>query len=585
MRKNLSYRIKYFILGIFLFPIFARINFIGSGHADDYYRYIAPLIIGSIAGFLIGKMKDRWVSKTKLLEKEIEKRKIIEKELISQRESLTVTLRSIGDGVITTDLKGKIVLINKITEEQTGWSQKEAFGKQIQEVFKIINEKTGEPCENPVEKVLSTKKIISLANHTVLIAKDGTRLAIEDSGAPIFDNESKIIGTVLVYRDVTEKKRTAEKLIKIEKLESIGILAGGIAHDFNNILSAILGNIELAKTYTDSTNRAFPLLEEAKKASIRAKDLTNQLLTFSKGGIPVKQTSSIKQIITDSANFVLHGSSVICSHKIPEDLWQADIDASQISQVIQNIIINACHSMPKGGVINILCENISNTDKETLLSPDQKYIKISISDSGCGIQKKNINKIFDPYFSTKEEGSGLGLAICHSIISQHEGSISVQSEINRGTTFTIYLPASTEGTQNTISTDYDTNKNNHHAKIMIMDDEKMIRDVAKQMLEQFGHKVLSAKDGNEAIRIYKEHFKNNYPIDVIIMDLTIREGMGGKDAVRKILQINPEAKIIVASGYSNDPIMSNYKDYGFEASIAKPFQLMTLNNLIQSILK
>ncbi len=584
MIKNLNYNIRYSLIGAFIVPIFGRIALTGTGHSSDYWRYLVPLLVGLITGFMIGTMKDRWQLKTNNLKQEIATRKSIEKELFVQKESLFVTLRSIGDGVITTDLDGKIILINKITEQLTGWSQREATGRQIHEVFNIINEQTGKPCENLVEKVLAADQIAGLAEHTVLIAKGGTQYMIEDSIAPIFNNESEIIGTVLVYRDVTEEKRTAEELVKIKKLESVAVLAGGIAHDFNNILAAILGNIELAAIYTDSTNKAYPLLETAMKASIRAKDLTRQLLTFAKGGDPVKQTSAIDKIITDSADFVLHGSPVVCDYNIQDDLWQVDVDAGQISQVIQNIVINARHAMPDGGVIEVSCQNIADSTRESLPLPAGKYVKIIVTDSGSGIPEKHLDKIFDPYFSTKQEGSGLGLAICHSIIIKHNGGISVQSEVNKGTTFTIYLPASAEvfkgiatsSAQGIIET---ANK----TTIMVMDDDSMIRSIFKQMLERFGHEVLLVENGHEAIELYNEYYKSNRSIDIIIMDLTIPGGMGGKDAVQEILRINPEAKVVVSSGYSNDPVIAHYKEHGFKAFIVKPFKFAELNKLINEI--
>ncbi len=525
----------------------------------------------------------RLVNKVEQLHEKTEKSRQAEKAMAESKENLTVTLRSIGDGVITTDLDGKIVLINKVTEKLTGWTQQEAAGKPIQKVFNIVNEKTGEVCENPAKKVLDTGQIIELANHTTLIAKDGTQYLIEDSGAPIFNKENEVIGTVLVFRDVTEERKTKDELMKVQKLESVGVLAGGIAHDFNNILTAILGNIELAEIYTEETSKAYRLLGAAKKASIRAKDLTQQLLTFAKGGVPVKKTASISQIITDSANFVLHGSTAICDYQIPENLWQVEIDTGQISQVIQNIIINARDAMPDGGIIEVKCKNVPDISKENLLLPGKTYIKITFEDPGAGIPTKYIDKIFDPYFSTKHMGSGLGLSICHSVISKHDGNISVESKANKGTKFTIYLPASQE-IASQVPTKSQLVEAEHKATIMIMDDEVMILDMTKQMLSRFGHEVILAANGHEAIKTYSEYCKNDCPIDLIIMDLTIPGGMGGKDAVQEILKINPDAKVIVASGYANDPVMAHCLKYGFKASIIKPFQLADLNKVINEVL-
>ncbi|MBW6521255.1 MAG: PAS domain S-box protein [Desulfoarculaceae bacterium] len=516
---------------------------------------------------------------------DITPRKEAEKALAAEREQLAVTLRSIGDGVITTDTRGGIVLLNAAAEELTGWSQDEAQGRPLTEVFNIVHERTLKPCENPVEKVMTSGQVIGLANHTALIARDGRERKIADSGAPIRDRKGRIIGVVLVFRDVTEKSRMEEELRKVKKLESIGVLAGGIAHDFNNILTAILGNINLALLDDDIRDETRKLLTEAEKASIRAKGLSRQLLTFSKGGEPVKEASSIAEVIRDSADFVLHGSKVTCIYSLPDDLWLVDIDKGQMSQVIQNIIINARQAMPEGGTIRIDCKNVESSQAApgASLSSTGKYIKIDISDSGIGIPANLIDRIFDPYFSTKEAGSGLGLAITHSIISKHDGSISVQSKQGEGTTFTLYLPISIRKQQQKKSEEV-MERTAHKAKIMIMDDEKLIREVTSAMLNLLGHEVIPAKDGKEAIELYRQHQDAGDPIDIIIMDLTIPGGMGGKLAIQEIHAINPEAKVIVSSGYSNDPVMAHCQDYGFIAALVKPFQLQDISEALKQAL-
>jgi len=397
----------------------------------------------------IGKVEVLGKSAVLGIARDITDRKQIEQErdqalqkLASERERLSITLRSIGDGVIATDEKGIIVFINRITELLTGWPEDEAIGHPIQEVFHIINEKTGKRCENPVRKIFEQERIVGFANHTVLIARDGTRRNITDSCAPIRDRDSNIIGTVLVFQDVTLEKKTEEELIKIKKLESIGILAGGIAHDFNNILSAILGNINLANQYLDVSSKAKPLLEEAEKATTRAKDLTQQLLTFSKGGMPIKKIEHLSEIIRESADLILHGTNVVCEYQIPDDLWMVEVDRGQIGQVIQNLVINSCQAMVEGGVITISCSNVENENEEIFQGLYHgKYVKIVLRDTGIGIPEQMLDKIFDPYFSTKQEGSGLGLAITHAIINKHDGYIQVDSQAGRGTTFTFYLQA------------------------------------------------------------------------------------------------------------------------------------------------
>jgi len=508
---------------------------------------------------------------------------LIADKLRESKERLSVTLRSIGDGVITTDIQGRIVFLNKVAEQLTGWSNEEANGKLSTKVFNIINEKTGQKCANPVSRVMQLGRIIGLANHTALIARDGTQRSIADSGAPIRDRESKIIGVVIVFRNVTHEKIMEEELIKVRKLESIGVLAGGIAHDFNNILSGILGNIELA-SYRVKDAKAASLLTDAQKAAKRATKLTQQLLTFSKGGEPVKKTTSLPKLIAESADFVLHGSRVSCDYSFQDDLWMINVDSGQISQVIQNVILNAKHAMPEGGRINIRCENVQDAASETLLSIHEgNFVRISIQDTGIGIQPEIIGKIFDPYFTTKQEGSGLGLAICHSIINKHDGHITVQSSIGKGTIFTIYLPTE-PATDITVAKVLKTRPTVKAARIMVMDDDEMIRNVAQKQLSILGHEAVLVVDGEQALNKYQELQDSGIPVDLVIMDLTVPGGMGGEEAVQQLLQLDPEAKIIVASGYSNDPVMANYREYGFCATVVKPFDLADLRKGIDSAL-
>lgn len=514
---------------------------------------------------------------------DISKRKKTEVALASERERLSVTLRSIADGVITTDLDGKVVLINRVAEQLTGWSSREAIGKSIHQVFNLIDERTGETCENPVDKVLETGDVATLVSYAALLSQSGSWFNVEDSAAPIFDNEDKMIGTVLVFRDVTEARRTAEELLKIKKLESVGVLAGGIAHDFNNILSAILGNIELAEISTDPTSKVYQFLQDAKVAAVRAKESTNQLLTFSKGGEPVKKAARIEKTIMEAVDFVLYESSVSTTFTIPDDLWQVEFDPGQISQVIQNLIRNASHALGGDGEISIACENVRDVSSEPLADlPKREYVKISIQDNGCGIAEENIQKIFDPYFTTKQEGSGLGLAISHSIISKHAGQIVVQSKENDGTTFTLFLPASQKQMNNEQANEFKTFQP-HRAKVLVMDDEEIVQKIMEQMLEHLGHEVLLSADGKEAVEIFMQQHESDRPVDIVIMDLTIPGGMGGKEAVNEILKFDPEAKVIVSSGYSNDPILANYERYGFKAAISKPFSLAEIKKTLQTI--
>lgn len=509
----------------------------------------------------------------------------IQQDLAAEKERLAVTLRSIADGVITTDIIGNVALLNRVAENLTGWSSSEAVGRPLQEVFHIINRDSGEVCDNPVAEIVERGRVVGPTDNTVLVCRDGRQWSIAESGAPILDGESNIIGVVLVFRDVTKQIKTEKELLKIKKLESIGVLAGGIAHDFNNILAAIVGNLDLALIETGLNDNTRKLLAEAEKASLRARDLTQQLLTFAKGGEPVRETSSLAGVIRDSAEFVLHGDNVACSYDIPENLWLVDIDRGQISQVIQNIVLNARHAMPEGGSIHIACRNIDPVDEEdNLVSRDTKYVQITIRDNGIGIPAKLVDKIFDPYFTTKQEGSGLGLAISHSIIMKHGGRIAVKSTPGSGTAFTFYIPASEEKNEADAGGQIQESSRGKQAKIMIMDDEKMVRDVAAAMLTEMGHEVFCVQDGAEALAVYGKESDAGKPFDIVIMDLTIPGGMGGKDAVRELLALDPEARVIVSSGYSNDPIMANCRKYGFRAAVVKPYQMQELVHAVNQLL-
>ncbi|MCK5230570.1 MAG: PAS domain S-box protein, partial [Desulfobulbaceae bacterium] len=321
----------------------------------------------------------------------------MEKKLKEREAWLFTTLKSIGDAVIASNFNGVIMFMNTVAEELTGWEEKDAIGRPLEEVFHIINEKTRKLCENPVEKILKTGKIVGLANHTALIAKDGTECIIADSGAPIRPDNDVITGVVLVFRDITAQRKMAEELHRMKKIEAVGLLAGGIAHDYNNIMTGILGNISLAKISLDDEEEAEKVadyLSEAEAACMRAKNLSGQLITFSKGGAPVKITISIAELIRESTSFFLHGSNVKCELSLPDNLWRADVDAGQINQVVNNLVMNADQAMPGGGTVWVAAKNIIVKEEDILPLKAGEYIKISIRDQGIGIPTTYLDKIF-----------------------------------------------------------------------------------------------------------------------------------------------------------------------------------------------
>ncbi|MBN1413309.1 MAG: PAS domain S-box protein [Spirochaetales bacterium] len=517
---------------------------------------------------------------------DITARKKADNAVAGEKERLLVTLRSIGDGVITTDINGIITLMNKAAEAITGYTTDEAAGKPLERIFHIINQVTRERCANPVEKVLKTGRIISLASQTILICKDGVERVIADSGAPIRDPQSKIIGVVLVFRDITEKEKIELALQNTQRLESLSILAGGIAHDFNNLLNGIFGYMDCANEFIQNEQ-----IEETKSALSkvftvysRAKSLTRQLLTFAKGGVPVRKTISLKPIIKETTLFALSGTKIKVKFTIADNLWHSYADANQIGQVIDNLVINACQAMESGGSIRISASNVlERADLPPVLrTEDRSFIRISVQDSGHGISRENMTHIFDPFFSTKEEGSGLGLSTTYSIINRHDGYIEADSLPGKGTTFTFFLPAAQTGSE-PLSVKGPV-RHRGKGRILFMDDEAFIRDLAQTMMTRMGYDVVCCKDGKEAIDIMVKSSEGQEEFQMLILDLTIPGGMGGLEAIREIRKINPDIKAVASSGYSSDPVMAHPKSYGFTASIIKPYRIQDIAELLEQLL-
>jgi PAS domain S-box-containing protein len=368
--------------------------------------------------------------------------------------------------------------------------------------------------------------------------------------------------------EMDRRKQMEEELIRTSKLETIAVLAGGIAHDFNNFLTIVLGNTELAKTYCRPDDPIYNVLEQTGMACERAKHLAFQLLTFGKGGAPVRRPIEVTELITESVSLGLVGSSVKPEYDLQQGLWFAELDRDQISQVLHNLVLNARQAMPEGGVLRIRAENIVLSNVAPPAVPG-KHIRLSIRDSGCGIPPENLAKIFDPYFTTKETGSGLGLAIVHSIVMKHQGQISVQSAPGHGTTFLIDLPAS-EGVA-PVADDEDQKEVSGCGRILVMDDETAIRSLLTNILQRLGYEVESAADGADAVVKYRASLEQNRRFAVVLVDLTVPGGMGGVDAGSELLRLDPEAKIIASSGYADGPILANFREHGFVAVLPKPW--------------
>jgi len=430
-----------------------------------------------------------------------------------------------------------------------------------------------EPCH--VQEVFVT-------GRPVFSEKFNSRIGhMEIRAYPIFDESGKVSLVVEHIRDITERKKLEEEILKSQKLESLGVLAGGIAHDFNNLLTSVLGNISLAKALAGHNDKIARRLEDAEKATLRAGDLTRQLLTFSRGGAPVKKSVSMRQILSDSASFALRGSNVRCELQIPDNLFPVEADPGQISQVVNNLIINADQAMPDGGIILVTAENALVGPGELPTIPAGNYVKLSVRDGGCGIPEANLDKIFDPYFTTKPKGTGLGLATVYSIIRKHGGLITVDSTLGKGTTFHVYLPASDSEAGPEVSPAQHVTKGT--GRILVMDDEEVIREVACEILGHLGYEAVSCRNGEEALNIYDKAMGAS-PFTAVLMDLTIPGGMGGKETMKRLLQIDPRVKGIVSSGYSNDPVLANYREYGFHGVVMKPYDIAELGNVLHQVL-
>ncbi len=450
------------------------------------------------------------------------------------------------------------------------------LGKSIHE---FLDANTAAETEKYIRLSLETK---SLHRYEYSVTLNGIEKMFEARMVPCGDSE-----VILITRDITDNKRAMEELQKMDRLRSIGTLAGGIAHDFNNIMTGLFANISLAKLDLEPSNTVYTTLVDAEKSMERATRLTQQLLTFAKGGSPIKERANLHELITEVGRFDLSGSGVKLVVNVALDIWPAEIDKGQIQQVFSNLIINAKQAMNNQGRIQIELKNafVEQDEIPTLGSGD--YIKVVIQDEGTGIPEEYLERIFDPYFSTKQSGHGLGLATVYSIISKHEGHVCVESKLGVGTTFTIYIPASKNKHDIPLGkkrTPTPTKRFSYGGRILVLDDDKSILTVCKRMLSKYNFTVETAFTGESAVEIYKEFFERKTPFDVVIFDLTIPGGMGGKEAFERIREFDPAAKCIVSSGYADDPVMSYYQEYGFKGVAVKPYTFEKLMGIIDSIL-
>ena len=476
----------------------------------------------------------------------------------------------------------KIVYVSPAYEREWGASSRALFAEP-EAWLKVIHEEDRAGVANRFQQRVVHGNFDA---EYRIVHSDGKTRWIHDRAFPIFNGRGEVSRVAGIAQDITERKRLEDERLRSSKLDSLGLLAGGLAHDFNNLLTAILGQLSLAKFSLSPDNPIFDRICEAEKASLRSQDLTQQLLTFAKGGTPVKKSASLVQIVEENSRFVLTGSKVKYHFNIAEDLWTVEIDVGQISQVVQNLVINAMQAMPEGGELKIYGHNVMigpEGYQDLLGIPVGRWVRLSFVDQGIGIPKEHLVKIFDPYFTTKVTGSGLGLATSYSITKNHGGLLSVDSEVGVGTTFTMFLPATphAEIPLDGPHAQFQVGK----GKILVMDDEASIRGVLSEMLEICGYSYESARDGEEALALFAQAKEKDSPFQAVILDLTIPGGMGGKDVLQKLKQIDPHVMAIVVSGYSNDPVLANFQDYGFKGRVSKPFRLADLSEVIYKVIE
>jgi PAS domain S-box-containing protein len=517
------------------------------------------------------------ITRAVLVYMDITERILGEEALRKSEERYRDLFENANDLIQCIDPDGSFLYVNRAWCETLGYSLEEV---QDLTIFDIIHPECSE-CGSEFKNVVYGEKTGHI--EIKFITQTGREIIVEGNINNILEG-GRFVGTRGIFRNITEKRKTEERLLTAQKIESLGVLAGGIAHDFNNLMNAVIGNIDLALIYSKPGDEIHQMLVRAEKAALLSKDLTSQLLTFSKGGAPVKKVTSIGELISDSAGFAMRGANVRCEFSLPADLWPVNVDKGQIKQAITNLVTNAVQAMPEGGLVSVSAQNVIVEGPKAQLNKEGAYIKITVKDEGAGISKEHISRIFEPYFTTRQTGSGLGLAATYSIIRAHEGFIEVESSVGAGTAFYIYLPACRGEAESENNIEKNRLPEAGRGKVLFMDDEELVRETAGDMLGYMGYDVAFARDGNEAIQIFEKARGSDSPFDVVIMDLTIPGGMGGKEAVLRLLEIDPGVRAIVSSGYSSDPIMANYRQYGFVGVVAKPYKIKDLGEALKKVI-
>ncbi len=487
-----------------------------------------------------------------------------------------------GDGVLVVQNE-TIMELNRAMADMCGYNIKTLVGRSLS----VLTGNGATDLYHLAAGIHNDGSMTIKDHSSQLYRHDGSAFPVKINAAPVDYN--MIPAVIFLIRDMSKSIDAENELQKARQLESIAALSGGIAHDYNNLLTVIIGNVSLIQSYVDPQDMVYKLLKEVNEAASLAKSLTRKLITFSRGGAPIKETTDMAALVRSATEFSLSGSNIKYQFDMADDLWLVDVDKTQVSQAVHNLVMNAREAMPEGGVITVSAGNVQNIDGVHALTAS-RWVRLSIIDEGKGIAPEDMDKIFNPYFSTKErgnqKGTGLGLSICHSIIRNHDGKMAVDSSPGAGTTVYLYLPASMNASP-TISAAKPCNVSTPIpgcGRILVMDDEEMIIDMAGRILARLGYESRFARNGSEAVSLYEKALKTDQPFDAVVLDLTVRGGMGGEEAVRHLRKIDPQAKVIVSSGYSDSPVMQDYKQFGFSAAAGKPYSLVELSQALDRVL-
>ena len=506
-------------------------------------------------------------------------RKRLDEKLARSREMLQSIIDNSTAVIYMKDAAGRHILVNRRYEDIFGSGRGGLAGKTVYDIFPGDAADAMEANDERIRKAGVPVEFEEEAVHP-----DGTVHTYISVKFPMPGFPGAVCG---ISTDITERKRMEAELFKSSKLDSLGVLAGGLAHDFNNLLLGILGNVSVAMNLVGPGEKVAAILAEIEKAALRSKELTKKLLTFSRGGSPVKEIASIERLVKDSAALVLRGSNVEAKYSLPEDLPFVDIDEGQMTQVINNIILNGLQAMDAKGALDLSARKVAVSAKDGLPLEHGDYVMLSIKDHGHGMAPEVLGRIFDPFFTTKSRASGLGLSLSYSIVKKHGGLLRAESRQGEGTEVQVYLPAcaataaapcAPDGQEIPVVAD-------GKSRVLVMDDEEMIRDVSTEMLDLFGCEAVCAPEGGKAIELFRQAREQGRPFDAVILDLTVAEGMGGLETMERLLEVDPGVRAIVSSGYSQNPIMSDYARYGFSAVIAKPYRVAEFGSVVKAVLE